>query len=313
MKIGLIALVQDEKHQAPAGHPETAHRLVFALNHVMNSDIASSLISYIPLEVEAGTIIGKIHDEKYISILKKTAENGGGYLDGDTYVTTGSFAAAWETAETAVAAVNDIIGGKFKRIFLAGRPPGHHAEYNHGMGFCLINNTAVAAEAAVTNHKLARVAIVDWDVHHGNGTQHSFYDRSDIYFISLHRYPFYPGSGATSERGTGKGEGFTLNIPLPQGTGGEIYLRAFAEKIIPALEKYAPELIIITAGFDAHRDDPLGGMDLDGEIFGEMTRQLVNVANQFCDGRILSLFEGGYSLPGNAQSLYFHLTELMRK
>jgi acetoin utilization deacetylase AcuC-like enzyme len=310
MKVGLIELIQADKHAAPAGHPENSHRLIFAMNHVMNSDIASDLVSYLPGSLDAGPIIFKVHDEKYISMIKDTAEQGEMYLDSDTYITSGSFAAAWETAHAAVAAVNDIMTEKFRRIFLAGRPPGHHAERNHGMGFCLINNTAVAAETAVSNHKLERVAVVDWDVHHGNGTQHSFYNRSDIFYISLHRFPFYPGSGATAERGAGKGEGFTLNIPLPQGTNGRTYRGVFAEKIIPALEKYSPQLIIITSGFDAHREDPLGGMDLDGETFGEMTQLLVQIADKYCDGKVLSLFEGGYSPSGNAQSLYFHLKEL---
>ncbi|SYZ73255.1 Histone deacetylase family protein [Candidatus Zixiibacteriota bacterium] len=313
MQIGLAELVQEKKHAAPAGHPENAHRVSFALDHVRKSDLGSKLVFWRPTGTDPSSIIDRVHDPKYISFLRQIAANGGGYLDGDTYVTSGSFEAAWETAAAAAEGVGEIISGKIKRIMLAGRPPGHHAEHQRGMGFCLINNTAVAAEAAVVNYHLERVAVIDWDVHHGNGTQHMFYDRPDVFYISLHRFPFYPGSGATSERGSGKGEGYTLNIPLPQGTGGDAYMYAFTEIISPALKKYEPQIIIITAGFDAHRDDPLGGMNLGGETFGEMTKILVGLAEKYCDGKIFSLFEGGYSPSGNAESLYFHLMELSRK
>ncbi len=313
MKIGLIDLVQEGKHQAPPGHPENAHRVTFAVNHVLNSDIAQNLVSYKPNSADALPLVQRIHEKSYIALLKAASEQGGGFLDADTYVTENSFDVAIETAAAGIAAIDDIASGKFKRIFVSGRPPGHHAEHNRGMGFCLINNTAVAAEAALVRHKMERVAIIDWDVHHGNGTQHTFYDRDDVFYISLHRYPFYPGSGATAERGEGKGTGYTLNVPLPQGSKNGLFYTAFREKIIPALEKYRPEVIIITCGFDAHRDDPLGGMDLDETAFGEMTRQLVEVADNYAGGRILSFFEGGYSLSGNAVSLYCHLKELIKE
>jgi acetoin utilization deacetylase AcuC-like enzyme len=312
MQVGLIQLVQEQKHPAPPGHPENAHRMRFALEYLIASDIASGLKEIRPAAIDPEEIVCKVHSPDYIDFLRTAAEDGETYLDSDTYLSRTSFAAALETAAAAMDAVGLLLSDEFKRIFLAARPPGHHAEYYRGMGFCLINNTAVAAETALTNHNLKRVAIVDWDVHHGNGTQHYFYERNDAYYVSLHRFPFYPGSGASAERGEGAGEGYTLNFPFPQGTGNDRYIRTFKEQIIPEMEKYRPELIIITAGFDAHRDDPLGGMQVTEEGFGEMSQQIVDFANKCCNGRILSIFEGGYSPSGNAVSVYHHLKELQK-
>jgi len=309
MEVGLITLVQEQNHPAPSGHPENSLRLKKALEYVEKSDIARKVINFIPGEVDASCILG-IHTREYIDEVKATSAEGGGYLDGDTYVRPGTFKAAWETASAAIGAADAIMRGKFGRVFLAGRPPGHHAEKHHGMGFCVINNIAVAAESLVVNHRLKRIAIVDWDVHHGNGTQHSFYERSDVFFVSLHRYPFYPGSGAGAERGSGNGEGYTLNVPLPVRTGAERYLEEFHNKVIPALEKYRPEFILISCGFDAHFDDPLGGMEMTEEAFGDMTGQLVALSDKYCEGRILSVFEGGYDPVSNGLCLYNHLKEL---
>jgi acetoin utilization deacetylase AcuC-like enzyme len=237
-------------------------------------------------------------------------DSGGGALDPDTYVSAGSYRAAMTVAGATVEAVRQIIEGAPPVIMIAARPPGHHAEYGRGMGFCLINNSAVAAQAAIENHGLKKVAIVDWDVHHGNGTQNIFYRRNDVYYISLHQYPFYPGTGASNEIGDDEGEGYTLNFPLAYGTGDEVYLRIFQEKIIPALHEYEPELIIITSGFDAHRDDFLAGMNLTEETYGVMTAMLKETADKFSKGRLLSFFEGGYNPDANGRSLYFHLKGL---
>ena len=305
-----MQLVQEDKHPAPPGHPENPARMKYALEYILSSDIAEEIVEINPKGIDPSSAVFGVHDKKYIERLKSAPVDKWGYLDSDTYLSGRSFSAAWETASAAVEAVDFIILGSYRRVHLAGRPPGHHAEHDHGMGFCLINNTAVAAEHACHNHGLNRVAIVDWDVHHGNGTQHIFYERDDVYYISLHHYPFYPGSGATAERGKGRGEGFTLNVPLPAGSGGTTYLRAFDNLIIPELKKYRPELVIITAGFDAHKSDPLGGMELTEEAFGKMTALLVEIAREYASGKTLSLFEGGYNPRGNALSLYHHLKEL---
>jgi len=310
MQLGLIQLVHEDSHPSPPGHPENAARMQRALDYVCASDMAGDLLEIKPKGIDSTTSISGVHDKKYIDRLRNVSVSEWGYLDSDTYISPRSFSAAWETASAAAEAIDLIISGEVKRIHLAGRPPGHHAERDHGMGFCLINNTAVAAEHACRKHGLHRIAIVDWDVHHGNGTQHIFYERDDVYYISMHHYPFYPGSGATAERGSGKGTGFTLNIPLPGGSGDDIYLEAFENRIIPELESYQPELVIIGSGFDAHNRDPLGGMELSEEAFGKMTALLVKVADRYSSGRILSIFEGGYDPEGNARSLYYHLREL---
>ncbi len=310
MQVGLIQLVQEDKHPAPPGHPENPARMKYALKYVLSSDIARNITELKPKGTDPSAALNIVHDRKYIDRLKTASVNEWGYLDADTFLSKDSFSAAWETASATVEAVDLVLSGTYPRLHLAGRPPGHHAEHDHGMGFCLINNTAVAAEHACRHHGLKRVAIIDWDVHHGNGTQHIFYERNDVYYISLHRYPFYPGSGATAERGRGIGEGFTLNVPLPGGSDDAVYLKAFDNLIIPEMEKYRPELIIITSGFDAHNRDPLGGMELTEEAFGKMTASMVQLANEYSSGKILSLFEGGYDPEGNAHSLYHHLREL---
>jgi len=312
MKVGLISLVHEELHEPPYGHPENSSRMAIPLQVLMESTLKEGIEVLTPDAVEAADIIYQVHNKNYIERVREISEAGGGYLDGDTYVTEGTYEAAWMTASAAVWSTGELLEGRWKRIFLAGRPPGHHAERNYGMGFCIINNTAVAAEAAIKKHGLKRVAIIDWDVHHGNGTQRTFYERDDVLFISLHRYPFYPGSGATAEKGESRGENYTLNIPLPAGSDDEIYIGEFKKRAIPALMRYEPEFIIITAGFDAHEEDPLGGMRMTEQGFGEMTRLLVEVAEQFCEGRILSLFEGGYSPQGNSLSLNQHIRELQR-
>jgi acetoin utilization deacetylase AcuC-like enzyme len=311
MKIGLISLVQADKHSSPLGHPENAERVEYAISRLRESDLSSELIEFVPEPADM-EVIFKVHSREYLEHLRIAADSGVIYLDGDTYMTKTSCAAARETASAAIAAVDAIVSGKFCRIFLAGRPPGHHAERNRGMGFCLLNNSAIAAEQACTIHNMNRVAIIDWDVHHGNGTQQIFYDRSDVFYVSLHRFPFYPGTGTTAEQGEGEGLGYTFNMPFRQGTGDDAYLSVFDEFIIPAMNEFKPEFIIITAGFDAHREDPLGGMNLTERCFGAMTARLVNVANKYCQGRILSLFEGGYSPVGNALSLYQHAKELLK-
>jgi acetoin utilization deacetylase AcuC-like enzyme len=309
MKTGLIRLIQEDKHPAPPGHPETAGRMSYAVDELLKSDLAGKPDILTPETVDTEAIT-RVHDPAYLDYAKNASQKGG-YLDSDTYISTTGFDAAMETASASIYAVEKIMDGDRDNIFLAGRPPGHHAEYDRGMGFCIINNTAVAAEQLIHKHKLARVAIVDWDVHHGNGTQRIFYDRKDVFYISLHRFPFYPGSGATSEVGTGEGEGYTLNIPLPAGTGDDEFMTQFDNKVIPALNAYKPRFIIIGAGFDAHADDPLGGMNLTENVFGEMTAALVRVADKYCDGRILSLFEGGYDPDANARCLYRHMKELV--
>jgi len=311
MKIGLIKQVHEDLHPAPPSHPENPLRMNAALRVVEQSDIADNLEILQPgtASIEA---LYNIHDRRYVESVKKVSDEGGGYLDGDTYATKRSYQAGVKVIEGAVWACDRIMDDDYRRIFLAGRPPGHHAEKKRGMGFCLFNNIAVAAEHLIAKYNLERVAIVDWDVHHGNGTQNIFYERDDVFFVSLHQYPYYPGSGSANERGEGRGEGFTLNIPMSSGSGDEEYETAFKNIIMPELDKYEPQMILISAGFDARDRDPLASINLTESAYTKMTGHLVDLANRHCGGKILSIFEGGYDPTANAESLYAHLKELMR-
>lgn len=311
MKAGLIKLIQGDKHPAPPGHPENSERMSWAVEDVLQSDIGHDIDTIEPKFCDTDCI-ARVHDQEYLDQVRRLSNSGGGYLDEDTFATKDSFEAAWNTALASTHAAGIILSGEYNRIFIAGRPPGHHAERNRAMGFCIINNVAVAAESFIYYHNIKRLAIIDWDVHHGNGTQNIFYDRADVLYISMHQYPLYPGTGAESETGVGEGDGYTLNIPLPPGGDDELYIDTFREKIIPALSTYKPEIVIISCGFDAHFDDPLAGMKLSETAYGAMTAMLVDVSKEYCNDRILSLFEGGYDRAANARCLYYHIKELQR-
>ena len=224
-------------------------------------------------------------------------------IDPDTFTSPETFAVATLAAGAAVTAVDRVLDGPAgSRAFALIRPPGHHAERNRAMGFCFFNNIAVAA-AHARARGLRRVAIVDYDVHHGNGTQHSFYDDASVLFISSHQFPFYPGTGAPTEIGRDAGRGFTVNLPLEAGAGDADYEKVYRDVAFPVLEQFKPELILISAGFDAHVDDPLGGMRVTADQFGRLTAGLAAIADRVCDGRMVATTEGGYDLQGLAQSL----------
>jgi acetoin utilization deacetylase AcuC-like enzyme len=201
--------------------------------------------------------------------------------------------------------------GRVQNAFCAVRPPGHHAESTHAMGFCLFNNIAITARYLQQRHGLERVAIVDWDVHHGNGTQRTFYEDPSVFFFSTHQYPYYPGTGKADETGMGRGTGFTKNVPLPAGMGDTEYLQIFNTVLRPALKAYRPDVVLVSAGFDAHRDDPLAGMKLTTEGYVALTRVVKEIAGEFCQGRILSCLEGGYNLEALGASVEGHLRELV--
>jgi acetoin utilization deacetylase AcuC-like enzyme len=311
MNVGLIQTIQESEHPAPPGHPENPIRLKAAMKVVMESDIAEGIVPLVPDTAEVGNAF-RIHSDQYLKTVEDFSRHGGGFLDADTYVTRRSYQSAVMTARAAVWAVDTIMSGKYQRVILVGRPPGHHAEYDRAMGFCIINNVAVAAENLISRHKIERVAIIDWDVHHGNGTQHIFYERNDVFYFSIHQFPYYPGSGASAEKGVEKGEGYTINVPMPIGSDNKAYLDKFSTEIISRMDDYKPQFIIISAGFDGHRDDPLGGMNLTENGFGEMTRLLVQSAVKYCQGRLLSVVEGGYNPDANARSLYHHIKELQK-
>ncbi len=237
-----------------------------------------------------------VHLPALVELVQGTAERGGGWLDPDTYVSPDSYEVALLAAGGAMEAVDLVLAGNERRVFSLSRPPGHHAEPARAMGFCLFNNVAIATRHAMQQYGLERVAIIDWDVHHGNGTQAIFWEDPTVLVVSLHQYPFYPGTGARDERGGGAGEGFTINVPLPAGSGDATYLAAFRDEVEPAVATFQPQLVMVSAGFDAHRDDPLAQMRLSTEAFGEMARSVHNLAKQSGEGRLVLVLEGGYNL-----------------
>jgi len=310
MKIDL-AIIYDERcllHKASFSHPENPSRVISIVDHLKKHSIWEEVKIYQPEEASEGIIL-LAHTKNYYNFVKNAIESGIEMLDPDTYAVQDSWLAAHLAAGSAKMGVDLVMNKSSNFIFSLMRPPGHHAESGEAMGFCIFNNAAVAALYAATKYKIERIAIIDWDVHHGNGTQEIFYDSSKVYFISLHQFPLYPGTGKANERGIGEGEGYTLNFPLPAGTKGDVYLKIFEEKIIGELKNYDPELILISAGFDAHKDDPLANMNLTEQDFGRMTGILKEFSLQKRDKiiPIISFLEGGYNLTALPRSVLEHL------
>ena len=302
-----LSFISDDsflKHITPPGHPERPERLSFLMSHFRGMKEWDSFHHPSPVPATEEDIL-EVHSRGHLELVRNASLSGGGLIDeGDTHVVKESYSVGLLAAGAVLTGIDQVLGGKSQSAFCAVRPPGHHAERNRPMGFCLFNNVAIGARYVQKKHHVGKIAIVDWDVHHGNGTQNIFYSDNTVLFISLHQYPFYPGTGARNERGDGDGEGFTLNIPLPAGTGEETYISAFKDEIIPALTKFSPELLIISAGFDAHRDDPLAGMNLTENSFAEFTR-LIQIGVP-----IVSVLEGGYNLRALANSVAAHISVL---
>jgi acetoin utilization deacetylase AcuC-like enzyme len=252
--------------------------------------------------------IHTVHPERYSSMIKVRCRQGEHVLDdGDTRICKDSYDVALLAVGGVLLAIDELMAGRLTRAFCAVRPPGHHAESSRAMGFCLFNNVAIGARYAQRRYGVERIAIVDWDVHHGNGTQQIFYEDDSVLSISLHQYPFYPGTGATGERGTGRGDGFTINCPMGAGSVEKDYIDAFQTHVLPALHRFQPQLLLISAGFDAHADDPLASINLTDDSFGRMTEMLLEISAKYCDGRIVSVLEGGYNLKALARSVESHL------
>jgi acetoin utilization deacetylase AcuC-like enzyme len=291
-------------------HPENAERLAAIVAALRSAPFANELAwpEFEPAGIEE---IKTIHDEAYIARVHDQCIAGGGRLDPDTVVSPDSWDAATLAAGAVLAAVDAVMGKTYRTAFCAVRPPGHHAEADKAMGFCLFNNIAIGARRAVARHKAQRVAIIDFDVHHGNGTQHAFYEDPSVYYISTHLAGHYPGTGWENETGSGAGIGTTMNIPLQAGCGDAEYMEKLEGEIIPTLEKYRPELILLSAGFDAHMADPLGGMALSTQGYHRITQAIAGLADSVCGGRIVSALEGGYDPAALAQSAAAHVAGLM--
>src|SRR6185295_4821376 len=298
-------------HDMGAGHPESSGRLHAIMQRLGQSGTAARLVKLEPREAEDEWITN-IHTHSYLAMLKSHApRNGRVSLDPDTSMSSGSLTAAYLAAGGTLAAVDAIIKRQVDHVFCAVRPPGHHAEAGRAMGFCLFNNVAIAARYVQKQYGLGRVLIVDWDVHHGNGTQHSFEQDPSILFFSTHQYPHYPGTGRATERGIGAGEGFTINVPMDAGDGDDEYRAIFLNVLLPAAEAFKPEFVIVSAGFDAHRDDPLASMELTEAGYSDLTGLVVGLAKHHAQGRLLSALEGGYNLNALGASVDAHLKALL--
>ncbi len=298
------------RHHAGDFHPECPQRLEAIMNKMSTSGLVDRLVAIAPRPA-GREWLERNHTPAYVSYVEQAYANGIRQLDPDTGINESSRDAAFMAAGAGLAAVDAVMKGELEHAFCAVRPPGHHAEADRAMGFCLFNNVAVAARYALASYSLQRIVIMDWDVHHGNGTQHSFYENPDVFYISIHQWPHYPGTGRADERGKGAGEGTTLNIPLPAGSGDDDYLEQFATQIIPAIHTYHPDLILISAGFDAHTDDFLANMKLSTDGFAEMTRMTMAAAHKLGHGRIVSMLEGGYNLTALAECVYVHLEAML--
>lgn len=299
------------KHET-GQHPETADRLRSITARLDKSGLTKMCKTgeYKPLAEE---VVAKIHSPKMIQRAKQVAAHGGGHIEADTVVSGDSFRVALAAAGACVAAVDEVIKGTAANALCLVRPPGHHATPTTSMGFCLFNNVALAARHAKAAHQVTRILIVDWDVHHGNGTQDIFYEDPEIMFYSIHRYGmgFYPGTGAAEETGRGKGLGYTVNMPVRFGVSRKEYHGMFTKALEKAADKIKPELVLVSAGFDAHARDPIGSLGLEVEDFGELTKQVLDVAKTHGKGRLVSCLEGGYHLQMLAESVQAHLEHLL--
>jgi acetoin utilization deacetylase AcuC-like enzyme len=299
------------QHDTGPGHPETSSRYSVVMDALRgDTKLWSTLVEVQAREAPRGDIQAA-HSPQLYKQVERVVSEGTGYLDADTVVSMRSLDAARYAAGAPCQAIDLIMAGEMKNAFVPARPPGHHATAERAMGFCLFNNVAVAAKYAQNKYsEIERVAIVDWDVHHGNGTQGIFYDDPSVYFFSSHQYPWYPGTGTRGEKGTGRGLGYTLNVPLRAATPAEEQKRAFESALEEMSLEFTPDLIIISAGFDSHLDDPLGQLLLQDEDFVDMTRAVKQWAANSCNGRLVSCLEGGYNLETLGETVRAHVSEL---
>ena len=306
MKTGLITSDAFQNHDTGPGHPEQIARVSVIIENfkkLNNQNILWKKPSIISSE-----IIKNTHDSRYVDLVKNSFPNKGfSSLDGDTIISPGSKNASFDAVGSIIAAIDGVQNKEFKNAFCCVRPPGHHAEKNKAMGFCIYNNVAIGAHYLINKYNYDRVAILDFDVHHGNGTQDIFYENENVLFISTHQYPYYPGSGSEQEKGKFNN---IKNIPLPAGTNSEEYFNAF-EHALKRLKEFKPEFILISAGFDAHKDDPLAQIKLETEDFYIITKRILEISKKFCNGKVISILEGGYDLQALQDSTKRHVDALI--
>ena len=307
------ALITDSRfldHETGA-HPETARRLD-AIRRVLENDVELwERLEHVDPHPASEDDIARCHSRHLIDDIRQAATSGVERLDADTVISRESFDVARLAAGAATSAVDLVMRGEVDNVFAAVRPPGHHAGTEVAMGFCLFNNAAIGARYAQAAYDLERVLVVDWDVHHGNGTQEIFYRDPAVFYFSTHQYPYYPGTGARAETGEGPGEGSILNVPLRAATPASAHQEAFRDALETIEDQFPPDLVIISAGFDSRRDDPLGGLLLEDTDFAEMTKEVLELADRHAGGRVVSLLEGGYNLNNLGDSVHSHIAALM--
>ena len=308
------AVVVDQeylKHEPGDFHPERPERIQVLLD--LANELDKRRFQILPPRAATKSDIESCHGAEYVALVESTSRVNRYALDGDTITCRDSFGVGLLAVGGLLRLLDSIASREAENGFALVRPPGHHAQRDQAMGFCLFNTIAIGAQHLKRTYGAKRILIMDWDVHHGNGTQDAFYDDPSVLFISTHQYPYYPGTGAVEETGINDGEGYTINIPLPAGCADSEYLRAFHDIVVPAAKKFAPEWILVSAGFDSHRRDPLGGMGVTEDGFSAMAQQLLQLATQCADGKIALLLEGGYDLAALRSSVAAVLQVMERK
>ena len=306
MKTGLITSDTYQNHNTGDGHPEKIDRVTAVIDNFKKLN-NKNIIWKKPSKFDR-SLLEITHNSDYINFVEKSfPKKGLSFLDGDTIVSPGSKEATSDAIGSIIAAIDGVQNSEFKNAFCAVRPPGHHAEKNKAMGFCIYNNVAVGANYLINKYKLTKVAIIDFDVHHGNGTQDIFHDNEKILYISTHQFPFYPGSGTAQEKGKYNN---ILNIPLPAGTTSEEYLNAY-DFVLKRIREFKPEFVLLSAGFDAHKNDPLAQFQLESKDFYEITKRTLELSKLYCNGKVVSILEGGYDLSALKESTAMHVDALL--
>ncbi len=313
MVTSLITSEKYKDHITGPGFPESPKRLAAIIDHLESTELINDLDVVEPVKKDK-EFCKLVHDDEYITRVRQACELGAPIVDtADNPISKNSYDTALLAVGGITEAVDRVFTGKANNAMVLLRPPGHHAEKGMAMGFCLFNNVAIAARYAQQDEEVEKVAIIDFDVHHGNGTQHIFESDPTVMYISLHQYPFYPGSGSADERGSGDAKGTTINYPLNAGVGDDKFIDIFNNSVSDKVLKYNPDLIIVSAGFDAHMDDPIGGLSITTEGYYNISKTIIKMADEVCGGKIISSLEGGYNLKALAESVEAHLLTLQGK